>query len=358
MWSQIRAVRLIPILAAVAVVGCHTQVIEVVEEPRVEPDPVRPAVQLAGRIDLGSPVEGQLEGDLAVGYATVLAQGAGLVVNASGAPEVLVYGPLDASGWDAAPAIARGAAPLEVTAPSAGTYLIAARGPSGAFTLSAECTSGECRAECGGDGSGCPEGAGCALVMCIRAPCPSYCHPLVESPAPEPRTDGSEGSVCGTRGVPPCAEGLFCQYPDDAACGETDRPGICQPPPQMCTREYRAVCGCDGRTYGNRCTAYGAGTSVRSEGECPTAQASEPEPEPEPSEPRPRRRGGRCHIGGCGGEICADEPMASGCVALASHACYRGARCTRQADGECGWTMTPELRACLGQTAGDTQIPH
>ena len=47
-----------------------------------------------------------------------------------------------------------------------------------------------------------------------------------------------------------------------------DAPGTCQPKPVMCTREFRPVCGCDGNTYGNACTAASAGVNVISEGAC------------------------------------------------------------------------------------------
>ena len=47
-----------------------------------------------------------------------------------------------------------------------------------------------------------------------------------------------------------------------------DAPGVCQTRPQLCTREFRPVCGCDGRTYGNACEAAAAGVNVRQEGVC------------------------------------------------------------------------------------------
>jgi hypothetical protein len=31
------------------------------------------------------------------------------------------------------------------------------------------------------------------------------------------------------------------------------------------------------------------------------------------------------------------------------YACYQTATCERQPDGQCGWTSTPELDACLAQ---------
>lgn len=83
---------------------------------------------------------------------------------------------------------------------------------------------------------------------------------------------GTEGAACGTRGTGRCNDGLYCRRPASAQCGATDIPGACAVRPRMCTREYRPVCGCDNRTYGNACTAASAGVSVKSEGACrPTA---------------------------------------------------------------------------------------
>jgi hypothetical protein len=64
--------------------------------------------------------------------------------------------------------------------------------------------------------------------------------------------------------------------------------------------------------------------------------------------PSPGRRvTGACVIGGCSSEICADQPMISPCIWRDDFACYADAACGRQADGSCGWSMTPELTSCL-----------
>jgi hypothetical protein len=56
-----------------------------------------------------------------------------------------------------------------------------------------------------------------------------------------------------------------------------------------------------------------------------------------------------CYVGGCSGQICSDQEGAiSTCEWRDEYACYQTATCERQAGGECGWTETPELMACLG----------
>ncbi|MGE0400646.1 MAG: DUF6748 domain-containing protein [Kofleriaceae bacterium] len=58
--------------------------------------------------------------------------------------------------------------------------------------------------------------------------------------------------------------------------------------------------------------------------------------------------GGECFVGGCSGQICSDNPgVISTCEWRAEYACYQTATCERQAGGECGWTQTSELQACL-----------
>ena len=78
------------------------------------------------------------------------------------------------------------------------------------------------------------------------------------------------GTVCGARAGDTCAKGEYCAFAPSALCGRADATGICTkiPTDQACLALYAPVCGCDGKTYGNDCTATLAGVSIDHQGEC------------------------------------------------------------------------------------------
>lgn len=91
----------------------------------------------------------------------------------------------------------------------------------------------------------------------------------VDPTAPEPpieRPPIEAGMMCGGIAGIACPEGAFCDMAGH--CGAADQSGVCVAVPTKCTRDFRPVCGCDGQTYGNACTAHAARVSVFAQGEC------------------------------------------------------------------------------------------
>lgn len=69
------------------------------------------------------------------------------------------------------------------------------------------------------------------------------------------------------------------------------------------------------------------------------------------------RVSGGCKVTGCSSQVCADQDVVTDCSYKEEYMCYQKARCERQADGNCGWTQSKELRLCLDQFDEEQNTP-
>lgn len=122
----------------------------------------------------------------------------------------------------------------------------------------APCTSGATAPAADGCNTcSCANGVwGCTEKLCAKdAP---------QESSPDASLPRNCGGIAGLR----CPPDMYCAYGQSQKCGAGDRMAACKPRPEACTEEYKPVCGCNGKDYGNACVAARDGTSVRKEGTC------------------------------------------------------------------------------------------
>ncbi len=150
-------------------------------------------------------------------------------------------------------------------------------------------------------------------LRCITAPCETHHEAKLNTSVSR-----------NVAGVDLSASGAADNVTSEAFAAMTNQEGV------LVAGSHSPVTGPAGRSQMLKATQFYLRT-----------KASTPNPGPSTQNPKP------CFKTGCSGQVCADEEVVTTCEFKPEYECYKRAKCERQANGQCGFTDTPELRRCL-----------
>lgn len=172
--------------------------------------------------------------------------------------------------------------------------------------------------------------------------------PVIERPLPTSSGTATPAApkACGARLGNTCQSDEFCKFAESAICGRADATGLCEKKPQICTKELRPVCGCDGKTYGNPCVAAADGMSVASNGECPG----------KPSAGGPLKEGALCGTrgvsGSCDAGLYCNYKDRCGATDAGGVCTVMPKACNRALQWVCGCDGKKYSNPCIAAAAG------